>query len=155
MSWTCRFVNEPPLREGEYFPGTVDFEKLAVGDICFYHHAGVPCTDRKHLEKLHLSGHYFKHNASRPPLIVKLPGALYFLVDGQCYSGDRVKCRKAHHKCKCGKAYRAKGHYDGWKVTGAAPKVTVYPSINFDGRYHGWLKNGVISDDCEGREFPA
>lgn len=136
MSWQCRFIDKPPLRTGEYFAGTVEFERLAVGDMCFYHHQGVPCTDRAHLEKLHLTAHYFKHNSGRPPLIVKLPGGLYFLIDGQCYSG-------------------AKGHYDGWKVSGKPPRITVKPSINFKGRYHGWLRDGVISDDCEGRKFPA
>jgi hypothetical protein len=155
MSWTCRFVDKPPLRTGGYFAGTVEFEKLSVGDICFYHHEGVPCTDRAHLEKLHLSAHYFAHNASRPPLIVMLPGKLYFLIDSQCYSGDCVTCGKKRRKCKCGDAHKPKGYYDGWKVTGVPPKITVHPSINFEDSYHGWLKDGVISDDCEGRKFPA
>jgi hypothetical protein len=51
-----------------------------------------------------------------------------------------------------------------WEVTGEAPNFTVTPSINCleirnkDGNvwhpgYHGWLQNGVLSDDCEGRIY--
>lgn len=42
----------------------------------------------------------------------------------------------------------------GWKVTGDAPQVTLTPSINVMGAYHGWITDGVITDDCEGRTFP-
>lgn len=41
-----------------------------------------------------------------------------------------------------------------WSITGEAPNVTVDPSINCVGTYHGWIRDGVISDDCEGRTFP-
>ena len=40
-----------------------------------------------------------------------------------------------------------------WTRTGEAPNVTVTPSINNVGRYHGWLTNGVLTDNCEGRKF--
>jgi hypothetical protein len=42
----------------------------------------------------------------------------------------------------------------GWTRTGEPPNVTASPSINFVGRYHGFLQNGVLTDDCEGRVFP-
>ena len=32
----------------------------------------------------------------------------------------------------------------GWKVTGALPNVTVHPSINIVGSWHGWIRAGVI-----------
>jgi hypothetical protein len=32
-----------------------------------------------------------------------------------------------------------------WSRTGVPPKVTVHPSINFEGSYHGWLRDGVLS----------
>ncbi len=41
----------------------------------------------------------------------------------------------------------------GWTVTGEAPAITVAPSIDGIGVYHGFLRNGVISDDLEGRKF--
>lgn len=51
-----------------------------------------------------------------------------------------------------------------WSVTGEAPNFTVSPSINcYESRgkdgvlyrqgWHGWLQNGVLSDDCEGRTY--
>ena len=41
----------------------------------------------------------------------------------------------------------------GWQVSGELPNLTVSPSINLGGIYHGWIQSGVISDDCEGRKF--
>ncbi len=40
-----------------------------------------------------------------------------------------------------------------WTRTGALPMVTARPSINSVGRYHGWLTDGVLSDDVDGRHF--
>jgi len=82
-----------------------------------------------------LSDYYRQHNAHRRPLMVILPGRHLFLLDGQCWSGEK--------------------RYGGWTVSGDAPLITVSPSINIGGSYHGWLQNGVISDDCEGRKFDA
>jgi hypothetical protein len=41
-----------------------------------------------------------------------------------------------------------------WNVQGTIPQITVTPSINCVGHYHGFVTGGVISDDCEGRTFP-
>lgn len=41
-----------------------------------------------------------------------------------------------------------------WTVQGELPDITVAPSINQPGIYHGNLKGGVITQDCEGRQFP-
>lgn len=41
----------------------------------------------------------------------------------------------------------------GWDVTGELPKITLSPSINQVGSYHGYIQDGVISEDCEGRPF--
>jgi hypothetical protein len=49
---------------------------------------------------------------------------------------------------------RASGKDSGWTVTGEAPELTALPSINCVGSYHGWLQNGFLTDDCEGRAFP-
>ena len=40
----------------------------------------------------------------------------------------------------------------GWTITGTAPKLTASPSILVP-RYHGWLRDGVLTDDCEGRTY--
>ncbi len=66
----------------------------------------------------------------RAPLVVCLPNNTFFCVDNMATDGG-----------------------NGWTVTGEAPLITVSPSINIVGSYHGWIKNGVISDDCEGRVF--
>lgn len=42
-----------------------------------------------------------------------------------------------------------------WDVNGEPPNVTVSPSINLLGVWHGWIRNGVITDDCEGRRYDA
>jgi len=80
-----------------------------------------------------LSDYYRQNNAGRRPLFVILPGRHLFLIDGKCWSDGKA--------------------YGGWGVTGEAPTITVTPSINIGGSYHGWLQGGVISDDCEGRRF--
>ena len=46
----------------------------------------------------------------------------------------------------------------GWERTGEPPKITVRPSIlshpsKMRQGYHGWLTDGVLSDDLEGRTY--
>jgi len=160
MPWTIRFIDKPPLypKNDKYFGGTVCFDKLQVGDLCYYHHKGKPWPDWEQLEKMHLTAHYFAANGNRPPLILALPdkaspnGKLYFMVDGQCYSSQCVTCGQGRKACKCGDAYVAKGHYDGWTVSGNPPLITVSPSVNYDDdeynvkHYHGFIQAGIIGD---------
>ena len=40
-----------------------------------------------------------------------------------------------------------------WAVQGTVPNITVHPSINLVGIYHGFVTSGVISEDCEQRKF--
>lgn len=40
-----------------------------------------------------------------------------------------------------------------WAISGTPPLVTAHPSINIPGRYHGFVQNGIVTDDCEGRKF--
>lgn len=93
-----------------------------------------------------ISKRYKKHWAKkRPPLMVVLPskhdsaGGDMFLLD-RVASGDKSR--------------------EGWEITingelvhGEKPDITVKPSINCDGSYHGFIRNGVITDDCEGRTY--
>lgn len=127
MTWNCRFV--------EY---TKERDALKVGDM-FYG----PSSDEMKLKGKYtlwiymqcrfLSEHYWANNSHRRPLFVVLPNNDLFCIDGQCGEGGN--------------------HYGGWTVTGEVPDITVSPSINIGGSYHGWLQNGVISDDVEGRVF--
>ncbi len=43
-----------------------------------------------------------------------------------------------------------------WDVKGTLPEITVSPSIAQQGGrvYHGFVKNGIVTRDCEGRKFP-
>ena len=81
-----------------------------------------------------LSPQYFQtHQANRKPLYVQLPDGP-FCVDSKVSNGNH-----------------------GWTVTGEPPNITVSPSINsspgYPDGYHGFLQNGVISDDLEGRKY--
>lgn len=72
----------------------------------------------------------------RPPLVMHLPDGSDWVVDGI--------------------ARNMNGH--GWTVTGEPPLLTASPSIgkyNSDGSfsYHGWLRDGVLSDDIDGRSY--
>jgi len=42
-----------------------------------------------------------------------------------------------------------------WLVEGTPPNITVSPSINLVGVYHGFVKGGVVAEDCEGRTYPG
>lgn len=74
-------------------------------------------------------------NSSRKPLYVLLPSNAryleYFFIDM--------------------KDYEDKG---GWRYTGTPPIITVTPSINCVGRYHGYVQDGYVSKDVEGRTYP-
>jgi len=80
-----------------------------------------------------ISDYYRQHNSDRQLLFIRVPKLQHgtdFCVDSNASSGA-----------------------GGWTVTGEAPNITVNPSINIVGFYHGWLQNGVLSDDVEGRTF--
>jgi hypothetical protein len=47
------------------------------------------------------------------------------------------------------------GSDHGWTVYGTLPSVTINPSINHEGIYHGWVTNGELTDDIEGREYDS
>ena len=123
MPVQCRFVD----REEQIARG----EKPQPGDMWF-----VPAM----LDPAH-NGFYLKHILSneyqrdwlgkRAPLIIVLPNGDWFNPDSR---------------------YSDRGG-PGWTVIGKPPCITVSPSINCVGRWHGWLQNGVLSDDVEGRKF--
>jgi hypothetical protein len=81
-----------------------------------------------------LSPQYLQtHKPNRAPIYVELPDGP-FCVDSKVSGGNH-----------------------GWTVAGEAPNITVSPSINSspgtkDG-YHGFLVNGQLTDDVEGRSY--
>lgn len=44
-------------------------------------------------------------------------------------------------------------HGEGWEVSGPPESLSASPSIKTDD-YHGFLQNGVLTDDAEGRQYP-
>ena len=65
-----------------------------------------------------------RHSGQRPPITVVLPTAGWHCVDWMQVSDRRM--------------------YGGWDVAGELPLISVTPSINIDGQWHGWLANGVL-----------
>jgi hypothetical protein len=69
-------------------------------------------------------------------LVMRLPGNGEWTIDGPSSSGG------------------------GWTRTGEPPNLTARPSILSHGSgarqgYHGWLTDGILSDDLEGRTYPV
>ncbi|SFR08799.1 hypothetical protein [Desulfoscipio geothermicus] len=73
-----------------------------------------------------------KFKGKRPPICVQLPNGHIWCVDT-----------------------KFAGQEHGWTVFGTPPWITVYPSVSIPGPngYHGWLVNGVLTDDLEGRTY--
>lgn len=98
-------------------------EKVPIGWMWFFDEAD-----------LFTSSYYQANNkANRPPLYVQLPDGPWLLDGNSTRSGD------------------------GWIVTGEPPNLNITPSINSapgwkDG-YHGYLTNGELTDDLEGRTY--
>lgn len=79
--------------------------------------------------------YYREHAAQRDPVVVCMPDGRYFCIDGRACDHER-------------------DYYgEGWLVQGTLPDITITPSINLVDSYHGWIKNGIITDDCEGRRY--
>jgi len=139
MSWNCRLIECTP---------DITAQTLKIGDMFFFDEAKFPNVEddpenpdaddpyywfRMFVEPNKLSDFYQQNNSHRPPLLVWLPGRTLFCVDSKCWNSG--------------------GYYGGWQVTGDAPCITVSPSIDIGGSYHGFLQNGVIGDDVAGLKF--
>lgn len=134
MPWACRLIDFLEDAGG-------DEDNLQPGDMFFYDASKDQFVDAvngaqphdvwyfvRHTAKAaHLSDFYFENNAHRLPLVVMLPNRVLFCVDSKCINNG----------IRSG----------GWSVSGTAPNITVSPSINVGGAYHGFLRNGIIEDD--------
>ena len=127
--WNCVLVENVTFKRGETPIGTMFFgpsvEEIANRDPKWNGYMRIQCE--------YLSEYYHANNSHRLPLFLVLPNNDLFCVDGQYWS-------RGHH-------------YGGWQVSGEPPLITVSPSINIVGSYHGFVQNGVISEDCEGRTY--
>lgn len=125
MPWPIRMVTAPGDGAGD-----TPWAELRVGDMWFAPYL----LDHVEGSVFRPAAKYFARNAGRPPLVVRLPGPVDWGVDGPPWKDGKP----------CG---------DGWDVSGEPPLITVSPSINIGGTYHGWIQAGMISDDCEGRRY--
>lgn len=109
-------------------------EKPEPGDMWYAPHLLVGDVGEFYLN--HKLSDQYKRDwmSKRPPLMVRLPNGIDCLIDT-----------------------RVDGETTGWDVTGEAPIITMHPSVNlWPGNprgWHGWLQNGVLSDDLEGRKY--
>jgi hypothetical protein len=116
MSIKCKLVD----RQAQVEQG----EKPQPGDMWFLPKL-VEADDDGFFSKHILSNEYKRDwLGKRPPICVCLPCGLWFNVDSQATdSGGQ-----------------------GWTVTGEAPNITVSPSINAVDEWHGWLRNGELTE---------
>jgi hypothetical protein len=96
---------------------------------CF-HHIGMLTED----DRVGLSKQYLAIASQRPPLFIFTPGG-WWCPDQLAWN---VKQR---------------WHGPGWSIRGNFPRITITPSILFPDRYHGWVTDGALSNDIDGRRF--
>lgn len=128
MSWTCKLHAARPENPqiGDMWPLPMPFEETPE-----FVASGQPYPNGRSPMEMFSEEYRRDWFPRRAPLVVMLPGTGTFCIDSMA-SGN---------------------HPHGWTVTGDAPNVTLTPSVNAVGVYHGWIQNGVITDDCEGRTF--
>lgn len=124
MPIQCKMINPDEIKPKDRKPGDMFYADWLVDETGKVH--GVS----KEYER--------DWKGKRPPITVILPNRRSFMPD-QPFNGDLE--RKV-----------------GWVVTGQPPNITVSPSINcipndYNQGYHGWLQNGILSDDIEGRKY--
>lgn len=85
----------------------------------------------------------------RPPLMVVLPSSSVSSPSGDYFLVDRKWDSDGDDNAE-----------DGWSITivgdlidGEQPDITLEPSIHVIDSYHGYIRNGVITDDLEGRSY--
>jgi hypothetical protein len=68
----------------------------------------------------------------RAPILIRLPGDVSWCPDLRAITEGGIM------------------RGEGWDVVGDLPQVTISPSVVLLGRWHGWIRSGVISDDLSG-----
>lgn len=134
MPWQCVMRDEPP----DWGNG----ERPAIGEMWY---EPEPHGQDRPPNREPLSAQYERDWAGRrPPIVIALPGVSRHgyrtvLLDGAYFGGPDV----------------LNPNREGWTITGTPPNLTATPSIHAVGDYHGWLRDGVLSDDVDGRTYPA
>lgn len=124
MTWECFLTTEEESRQGDDWPVIGAMWELKL-------------PTKEDTEGWNLSDEYWSRiYPKRGPLIVMLPG---YVKDGD---GNI----KIHGWPWCVDSKQSNPPHTGWTITGEAPKITVNPSINAIGSYHGYIRDGVITD---------
>ncbi len=126
MPWPLRLVD-----------GHEPWKDAQIGD-CWYHPNWMEGDRSRAFFLNHLASHQYLEQWAdkRPPIIVYLPSG------PAC--PDEFYSRPENYIAK-----------EGWTVTGSIEDGTlsVSPSINMVGHYHGFIQGSVVTDDVEGRHF--
>jgi hypothetical protein len=94
-------------------------------------------------------------------------GSMYRLSEGEVVPFRKLRVGAMWRHPQKGIAVKLPGYGSGviwymempgtdgcrWAVTGEMPNVTAQPSINFVGTYHGFVQNGQVTDDVDGKRF--
>lgn len=129
MSWTLRHISHPQ---------DVGPENLKPGDWWF-----CPWFTKNGSAPAFASDDYVKNHLGRRPMIcIRLPGGTDLLLDGK-------------EGAETGQGFVVAGGEGCWS---AAPAIAVPGWRNAQGKdvrkpYHGYLTNGILSDDVDGREY--
>lgn len=119
MNIKCRMIDFTEVQSGNYRP--------VPGDMWFAPDEVVKNDKdgRQYIYGYPLSTQYVaERKAQRKPLFVCLPKTIHFCIDSATSDGNG----------------------QGWEVSGEAPNITVSPSINIVNLWHGWLRNGELTE---------
>ncbi len=123
MALQCKFITTEELKN-------LSHKDLKPGDMWYLEHLvkdgyTIDFSDpQSYLAENYGRDWYRK----RPPICVRLPDGKDWVVDSRSTGGG------------------------GWVITGEVPNITASPSILTE-TYHGFLHNGVLSNDLEGRTY--
>jgi hypothetical protein len=125
MPWKLKLIEDKGVNWSDHLPGDMWYAPYYKEDW-----AGTP-DQIGNPEGRFLSDRYLREDFNkRDPICIRLP-------DGHIWCIDQ----------------KSTNSLEGWQISGEVPNLTASPSILSPG-YHGWLQNGVLSDDLEGRAYP-
>ena len=127
--------------------------------VSLRHHPPEKCADggmMTHAYFVGADGKIYETNrerAQRHGHLLLVPGAMYLVPRHVVHDG----CDLIHVWLPGGRFWcpqrPANNSNRPWVCRGEPPLLTCSPSVDIS-VYHGWLQNGVLSDDVEGRVYP-
>lgn len=126
MGWNLRIIDREKQREAG--------EPRQIGDAWYADYL-INDPDYATFWNNRKSPEYVRDwEGKRPPIYIQLPapdgGSVHWCIDEKASNSD-----------------------SGWTVIGELPNLTITPSILMYGCYHGWVRDGELTDDIEGRTY--